>query len=641
MGLRYTSGFQGYNAYTRQYNDIELEIDDINFSGEPIDLTMGGSPLELTYTPINLTDKLSTLISSAIDFQLIANDSFQYNYIYTDKERALKVTVKVDGSVFGYYFIEPSGAREMFIDFPYTVSVRAIDGLGMLKNFDYTGASGKASVLQVIQKCLDKLKLGLNINCFSDIEYDGMPSGNNPYYVTYINQERFVHENGEPFKCDEVIESLLKEWVSGLVQMNGEWYLFRYPDIIKKDGDIPFFRYDQYLNSMGTNVVSTDLLLGNRSGDVIHCDYNQMISTEFPYKRVSIKYKYGFFREILNTSERFLAGSPLSGNFFEWDKVGGIDATPASLLPGSYAEISGRSDGAGGYDKYIKLTNPIPIAEENTMELSIVSRGFVGDGLRYSIFYTAPGGNLYYYAEEDAWVPYAVNFFPNFKQWDSSGTKTMGLGTTVKDTVKFTLPPYQANSFLNVFIYPSYFFPINVGYGTNSGTLWLYEISLKAVSSQDRIISETHTVTNNADYTKVPNTIEVFTGESRLDPGSNFSGYLGTMFEIDDSVTNGWRRKEDINYIPFLRLAAQDIITQHSKPMRKYEGSVLGFIPFLSRVAIDGLESVFIPTQMRFDFMEFKTELTLMEAGLVPVPMASAVEYEFEKATESGTVKVL
>src|SRR3546814_6195600 len=88
----------------------------------------------------------------------------------------------------------------MFMDTPYIVSVRAIDGLGLLKNFKYTTANGilyegEETIINIFAKCLKPLGLDLNINTYAKISHDGMPVGSDPFAYTKLYQERYLITN--------------------------------------------------------------------------------------------------------------------------------------------------------------------------------------------------------------------------------------------------------------------------------------------------------------------------------------------------------------------------------------------------------------------------------------------------------------
>ena len=629
MGLRYTAGFDGFNAYTKQFHNYEIEIDDINFTGTPSELTMGGNPMEEEKENIS-RDSYPALVPSYLNLNLIATDTFNLNQMFTDNERALKVTMKMDGKVWGKYFVIPDGSSEFFIDPPYDVSVRCVDGLGLLKNYQYTATEGQASILQVVKRCLDKLDLGLNINTYSTLLYKGLAVGSDPYLNTTVNQERFLDMD-----CEEVLSELLEEWVSGLTQINGEWFLFRYPDLIKKEGAVIFKKYNSTLDLLPPEILDIDLVLGNRVGDVIHCKTNQMRSVNMPYKSVAIKYKYGLVRNLLNEDERFLYGTLF--DFNAWDKSGAIDARPRLRFDGldGYALIRGKTfppvDGA-----FIGLTNFVQVTDDLTIKLEITFNAGRANGLAYGVAYRdSPSGTALYLQEDGTWSSVISDRVRSFYDYEKKGDKTWGLNRTIKGDITFTCP---GEGEIRVVIYPALFFYNNIYSPTipiESARLEIYEVNLFPSHSGNAILSETHKVTNLGDYTNVPNTIEVSTGESI------HSFYLGTMYKSDGvTPTDGFSDDGGATYKPFLDIASKDILVQHGRPSGRYEGSVLGLFSFLSRIKINewhNPDSAFMPVSVRYDFLNCIVDSVLNEVNLTDISyMIEPTELERQEPKEGG-----
>lgn len=623
MAVRYITEVTGWNPHLRENNVYRAEIEDINYVGDPVILEPAVSGISLEYQNNELI-AFPAVSPSFLNINLIATADFSLINLFTDNERNLPVTLYRDNVVFGRYIIIPSNTKEPFIDPPYQVSLRAVDGLGLLDKYKYTSTSGQASILTVINRCLTKLGLSLNINTFSTIMYDGMAFGQDVFHETLINQERFDGKN-----CGEVVEELMKEWVSGIFQVNGEWFLIRYPDYLKALGTVTFKSYDSLLNPITPFEYNPSLTLGANVGDIIHCNTDQMRSMNLAYKQVSIRYEYGFLKNLLNREQSLLTGFPL--DFDEWTRNGGISASPRSPFSGSdpYAIINGRY--ANTLAVNISLTNPVPVDGVGKMKLNITFNANAANGIFFAIKYESSTQTLYWDSVDEEWqvAGFADGFF-NYREW-ASGTKSQGLGQTVKGERIFDLPnPAEAGATINILILPSWFKSNNI-FSAHPGLLKVYEVTLSKTSDEDDILSETHTVVNNGDYSQIPDIIEVSTGESE------FSGYLGTMFKSDGNTpTNGFSDDGGLVYKKFLDLAAKDILFQHGKPMSVYEGSVLGTPNFLSRININELNGIFIPMSLRYDFRSSVTEAVLIETNTEDIPhtvLPTEFKYEEVKTT--------
>src|SRR3546814_743588 len=207
---------------------------------------------------------------------------------------------------------------------------------------------------------------------------------------------------------------------------------------------------------------------------------------------------------------------------------------------------------------------------------------------------------------------------------------TYGLGQTIEGVFGFDIPTSMATAELNVIIGRAEYFSDN-DYSSEDGLAQLYKIELLPSAGDLEFISEKHTVTNDGNYTSIPDTIEVLNGEGE------FEAYLGTMLKSDGTNTDGFYRDGSIDKIPFLTLAAEDILYQHGRPMNKYEGSIYGVFLFLSKITINnGLSGVFMTSALRYDFRNNITSATLIEMSSEPVESTVLVNYEYKAIEEKG-----
>ncbi len=623
MAVRYRTEITGWNPHLRETNVYRLDIEDINYNGDVSILDTGSTIISLDVQNNELV-AFPAVSPSFLNISLIANEEFSLVNLFTENERSLPVTLYKDGNVFGKYIIIPSNTKEPFIDPPFPVSITAVDGLDLLSKHEYTNITGQASILTVFKRCLDKLGLNLNINTFNTIQYQGMTVGGDVFAETIINQERFEGKD-----CGDVLNELMKEWVSGIFQVNGEWFIIRYPDYLKTSGSVTFNSYDYELNPLSPVTIDPDMTLGAKVGDAVHANGDQMRSMNLAYKEVSIRYEYGYFKNLLSRSTSSFAGGVL--DFFGWQKVGGINAVPAFINP--YAQIFGR---LVNFNDYISLPSAIPVGQARQMRLELTWNGVGANGVLFHIVYTNTTQTLWFNSESGEWTTTQSNSaFVDERSWDGN---TVGNGNIVASTLNIPIPMNGSgdpipDGFINIHIFPSWFKPSNI-LSSHPGEMRLYNIKLYSVSDKGDIVAETHTVVNNSDYSQVPDVIEVSTGESQ------FSGYLGTMFKANGvDATDGFSDDGGLNYEPFLDLAAKDILFQHGKPMSVYEGSVLGSFNLLSRININNLNGIFIPMRLTYDFRNSVIDTALIETNTVDVPhqvLSTTFEYESPQTPVAG-----
>lgn len=623
MGVRYITEVSGWNPHLRETNVFRVEIEDVNYIGDPVILEPAVSGISLEYQNNELV-AFPAVSPSFLNINLIATADFSLINLFTDNERNLPVTLYRDNVVFGKYVIIPSNTKEPFIDPPYAVSLRAVDGLGLLDKHKYTSTSGQASILTVVNRCLTKLGLGLNINTFSTIIYDGMVFGEDVFNETRINQERFTGKN-----CGQVIEELMREWVSGIFQVNGEWFLIRYPDYLKASGTVTFKSYDSSLNPLSPVNINPNLVLGANVGDIIHSmEATPMRSMNLAYKQVSIRYEYGLVKSLLNADQRFLFGTILGFN--AWNTFGSIQTVPRSQLSGTdpFAIIYGKNYVNVDLGEVIAMKSFV-ISAVVDLKLTIEFNVGNANGIPYLIaFRENPSSPTMYLDSNNTWITtqsFAIRYFYNYNE---SGGNTWGRGERIIGSTDFALP---SSGEITVALCRAFYFDSNE-HSIEDGMAKIYEVNMIPSTPDGAIISETHTVVNSGDYSQIPDTVEVSTGESM------HSFYLGTMFKADGSTpTNGFSDDGGLVYEKFLDLATKDILFQHGKPMSVYEGSVLGTPNFLSRININDLNGIFMPMSLRYDFRSSVTEVTLIETNTVDVPhTVLATEFEYEGAKQTN-----
>lgn len=624
MAVRYRTEITGWNPHLRETNVYRLDIEDINYNGDVSMLDTGSTTISLDVQNNELI-AFPAVSPSFLNISLIATEEFSLVNLFTENERNLPVTLYKDGNVFGKYIIIPSNTKEPFIDPPFPVSITAVDGLDLLSKHEYTNITGQASILTVFKRCLDKLGLNLNINTFNTIQYQGMTVGGDVFAETIINQERFEGKD-----CGEVLNELMKEWVSGIFQVNGEWFIIRYPDYLKASGSVTFNSYDYELNPLSPLTIDPDLTLGAKVGDIIHANNDQMRSMNLAYKQVAIRYEYGYFKNMFSPFTANFSGNVT--DFFGWQKVGGVIASPAFVNP--YATISGRYHP----DQFISLANVVPVGNQSKVRFELTFNAGNANAVVFRVVYTKGAVTLWWNDYQQLWTDEAVvlSGFADERTWDNGGRST-GLGNTVKGSIDIPLESDVVSDFnggfLNIHILPSWFRASNVN-DSDPGELKLYNASLSFVTTDQDIIAETHRVINNGDYSQIPDTIEVSTGESQ------FSGYLGTMFKANGvDPTNGFSNDGGLTYEKFLDLAAKDILFQHGKPMSVYEGSVLGSFNLLSRININNLNGIFIPMRLTYDFRNSVIDTALIETNTVDVPhqvLSTTFELESPQTPATG-----
>jgi hypothetical protein len=569
------------------------------------------SPVIISYT--NSSDnKLLPLRGSECVLNLIATVDFQLEDLYTEDERYWLVQVSRNASLIWQGFIIPDGCQESWMFTPYTIQVNATDGLGLLKNLSFVQNSGdfyigKLSFMEVIYACLVRLGLPeLKINTCVNIYPDGETQGDalDPLALTFVDAQRFLKDDEfTPMNCQEVLESVLQEWTACIIQSEGEYYIYRPNEAALSN--ILVFR--NYTDGVYTGTTSKDLsiVIGGYSEGVVFAPYyhvltDQLKMIERPYKNASMSYKYGVKQnpdEQLDNPDLSGAGQGCGG-----DPVGPCDdvTIPGWTKTGTmYAGLwpTGGvifySDG-GTYPtltNYYENDNLIPI--DNGKRLKIVidyeNPAYInGTDMNFVISLT-DGSTVWYLQADGSWAITAVEPGLNYYSLRSD--------TTNSATIISNVVPSGGNITFRI-LAPS---------GTVEDIIYK-NISAFVILELGSIVGEIHTATQDGVFTYVPDTINVFNGDSED------SIYIGAIFKSDETtLTDLWVRRGLSESLlaepyetskPFLRIAVEEIQRLYAQPFVKFEGSVGNYFNPLSIIRINDLTGVFMPVSLVYDLQE-------------------------------------
>jgi hypothetical protein len=588
----------------------------LDYAGEPIEIQAQQNPIQINYqNTSNL--KLDPIMGSECTLNLIATEDFQLEQLYTENEREFMVEVYRNSDLIWTGFIIPDGCQEAFTFAPYPISVNAVDGLGLLKNLSYVQNDGnfylgKQSFIEVIQACLVRLDApSLILNTCVNIYETSMTQGNtfDPLDMSFVNSERYLKDDQfTPMNCEEVLRSILEEWTAVMVQSGGEWYIYR-PTELALSGALVFRRYlDGYsVYDSPTLTSSLDATLGGESEGLVlspyfHINTDQMKMIDRPYKNASMSYVYG----LMQNADEELDNPTFAGAINEgpnapigpddavyipgWTKTGVVFA--GTLLPVGGGVIFYSSDTIYPVDtSYYENDNIFSIQINEILKIKINYKNvddFTQADMNFIIMFT--DGLIEWFLQTDgSWGIVAIGQGVNIY---SIRSESIDLASEV-NIVSSVVPTSGSISFK---ILPP----------SGSGRDIIYtNISAKAYLTLDDTIGEIHTATQRGKFTFVPETINVFNGDS---VNTLFAGAI----YLDDQITltERWVRRgisESILAEPyevnkeFLRIAVEEKQRLYAGPFVQFEGSIFGYFNPLTRWSINLIDGYFMNLSLNYD----------------------------------------
>ena len=497
-------------------------------------------------------------------------------------------------------FIIPDGCQESFTFAPYVISVNAVDGIGLLKNLSYVQNDGnfylgKQSFIEVIQACLVRLEApALVLNTCVNIYETSMTQGDSydPLDMAYVNSERYLKDDQfNPMNCEEVLRSILELWSAVLIQSSGEWYIYR-PTELAVDGSLTFRRYlDGYrIYDQPTVTENLDLVLGGESEGIIaapyfHINTDQMKMIDRPYKNASMSFLYGFVTSlIVNPEFRYYNGI----TFEDWAKSSVL--LPLTEDSGGGAKLGNVTASPGPYE-YIENITPAPITEGDMVVFKMSYYNYISDGPSARVMLT--DGLTTWYLDQTG-------------EWGVSDTRINGLTLQYYEgamsitarrapiTGNLTIRLYEAREDL---IPPS----IDLFITYRSASI------IPNIGTEDPI-GEMHTATQTGKFTFVPETVNLFNGDTT----SNL--YLSGIYQANQTtLTSLWNRRgisESILAQPyeaskqFLRIAVEEKQRLYAGPFVRFEGSIFGYFNPLQRWTINLVTGYFMNLSLNYDLQQ-------------------------------------
>jgi hypothetical protein len=625
--LRYTLDFN-ITQDDRQplvFDDATLEIYEKDGVDAPETILGVENPIQINYQ--NTSEQiLEPFIGSEATLNLIATEDFQLQDLYTEDELRWLINIKRNGSVIWRGFIIPDGCQESFTFTPYTISVNAVDTLGLLKNLSYVQNDGnfwlgKQTFIEVIYNCLNRVQIpDMNIYTCVNITEESYPDGDadDPLNLTYVNAETYLEsDNINPLNCQQVLDNVLRIFTAVIIQSEGDWYIFRPNELALSDTLV----FRKYINGVYDSFVTKtvgQVLGGHTEGAIIaplyHTDTDQLKTIEKPFKNNSMAFKYG---ENRNLQELFSNPTLFAGQGCGGDPIGPCDDVTITAYTKTGTMYAGLwpTTGVIFYNQLETFPNTNNYNQSDDT-ITVVRNITTTDRVRFTINYLNPdplalygadmnfvisltdGSTIWYLQADLNWAITALEPGVNYYQVRSD----TGVGGTL--TINSALVPSGGTVTFRI-LAPS---------GTSEDIVYTL-ISCSVFNDISDQVGEIHTATQTGNFTFVPPTINVLNGDSINEQ------YMGAMFETDETtLTSNWYRNfapESLlaepfaSYKPLLRLAVEETERLHARPYIKFDGTIFGYFNPLSRFVINLLEGYFMPIKMNYDIQANKTQTTL------------------------------
>ena len=452
------------------------------------------------------------------------------------------------------------------------------------------------------------------INISTDLPvFDGFLSDDSILHNVQMNTERFYQDaqKNNIMDCERVLKDVLEPYNATVIQMNGEWWIFRAIDV--KD-EMTFLRYD--LEDVRTSVTwNADLTIGSHIDEfeIHHANANQKKSVNASTQAFRVNYKYGLVKLLSMNSD--LTQNPTN-----------TLTIPGWLIDNSFGDVYPHPSGNGiyvGSNSEIEQTlislDQIVTAKENDI-LNIDINFYFVDFFVVLVnkFLQAFIATENYYLKESGWVLKSSTTNEYAAQIDIKGNRGDG-------NWYIPLPPIPEDSELSFSMYIDIYSISNPDFAFH-----LRKIEIKP--SAGNFKGEFHLAqrrTRISSVTKTDKTVNVGDSESDI--------YLGTLYKLSGDPTTIWHRIGKTETLPLLRIMVEDSLRIAPRPMLFFEGDTYGYYPYLTNVLINNISGKFQPSKYNYDcqrninranFKEFATDY------LLPGDFRYEFEYDYGQETK-------
>jgi hypothetical protein len=278
------------------------------------DVVLGNIDRNVPLNPFVLRkDRASVIKGTSFEFAIREAVDFEFIPFYTSNPKKYKVEVYKDTVMLWVGYIDPQQYNAPYKPAPNNIRFTASDGLGLLKNEDFT-LTGRQTELDIIRYCLDKIGLGLSYAIAISIWETGHDTTRSPLAQSYLNCEIFDGDS-----CYEVIEKVLSRYDAEISQWKGRWHIISSRD--KKTTRMVYTSEGVY----DTTISAPDVLTfgyPHEGADVYPPNNILNHSLEPGGNRVRLSYNYGTRESMLLN---YLFELYASAMFTDWTKTGSFN----------------------------------------------------------------------------------------------------------------------------------------------------------------------------------------------------------------------------------------------------------------------------------------------------------------------------
>ncbi|UFK98823.1 hypothetical protein [Kaistella faecalis] len=593
-------------------DSIRLDIWDKDYTGEIIEIQG-----KARHAYSERKDIFQPVVPSTLDISLEANEDLTLTDLYSENERQFTVNFYRNNQIIFLGYLLPDGIWEDFVSNRWEISLNAMDGLSILKNLSFVTDEGnkykgKITQFTALRQCLKRIGYELPINISNSLPtYEGFTGIDTVLKSVKMNADRFYQDDNrrDLMDCDEVLKSILELYNATIIQMHGEWWIYRTIDV---KGEMTFYRYENG-EKTGDIVWNTELNIGSHIDQypIFHVNANQKKSIIPSNQAFRVHYKYGTVRSLIGNPDIKTNGVLSADGFSISSPEGAVINNPS----GSGLIINSLFTGI----QEIIRVNPSPTVKLNDL-LNVLINIRSGDK-PLTAHVRLETDNYFFKSNEGIWKSKTApdDGFYGFVVVDS-----VNINENIQ--INISLPPILEDSNLLVIL------KIYGGAGNFTSSPTVYIDSFDIVpNANGNLKGEFHTAQRMTRISSVTKNDKV------VNNGDSISDiYYGTLYKENGEPTQLWSRHDEVTGKPLLRIMVEDILRIAPRPMYYFEGDLYGYYPYLSKIQINNIPGVFQVAKYSFDTVRNINKNTFIEYATEY--LTEGTDFTYEPTLDHGAV---
>lgn len=346
--------------YRLEFKDIQnlttsrIDILEKNFNGTLTEVKGLDMPIKLSLPQITINNKYEAVRPSFAEVSLLSETNYQFLNLFTQTDKQFRVNYyRPVGTLLWSGYLQSSIFSEEFIMPPYGTTVKAIDGLELLKNIKLSDSSGNKlnqsiSFIKLIALILGKLDLSLPIRCgvnMNEITYT-VALTDDPLVQSFCDAGDLIEDDETAWDCFRVIEFLLKPFGATIIQWGGRWNVVEIDKISQPYKYRDFDANGNYLSN-GTFDPVIEIKDPTLRLQQAFADYNHSMEIVPAYKEISVRQKLFPKKSILKGDFKRKDWNGVTWDGWSVDRSNGGLASPLLLTDIYGNNVTGNIEAAG------------------------------------------------------------------------------------------------------------------------------------------------------------------------------------------------------------------------------------------------------------------------------------------------------